>query len=87
MAGNGAYADGIQSEQYAENVIDAFVNGEKPRQWAAGCLLFWTRCESLRGNNSERLRLIESVVSRCGGALGSELIREVRSRMSRESTW
>ena len=79
-----AYGQGITDVSYAEKVVDAYLYSRRDKRklaWAAGCLLFWTRVEQLRGKDEERLRRIKNVVDKWAGDAAAELMAEVRKRI------
>lgn len=74
------YVKGISSEEYVENVINAYLYKGRSLKWVGSMLEFWSSSEELLKDPEKRKREILRAINRYGMDHKEELIREMMRR-------
>lgn len=71
------YGEGICSDEFAWNIISAYLAGTQSLKWCAGKLEQWSTCEEHHARREEKLK---EIIERFGGPKKDELFGEMRRR-------
>jgi hypothetical protein len=74
------YLKGILSEEYVENVINAYLYKRRSLKWVGSMLEFWSSSEELLKDPEKRKKEISRAINRYGMERKEKLISEMMRR-------